>query len=802
MLTLKEPIPLQTAAGRITVHDDFSDRIRENYNLLSVQFTPKDLLLLMSAPPEETEEPPGMTTLVTQNNVSMYQGVSLEVINHIVNRILLTQNTPFTYQDTVYISSMLRKAGITDVSLFMRQVRQLFAQSESINRLTVLYQLYQSRQTAEGKARGTHRHQAASMTQAEGEETTRERYFLHSDIYRRLQTAEIYREVGALLTSTMNTTEQVGTREMRLAEHFRVNSQLRLAELRQHTVDRGKTMTLQYLQNHYESGDLLPAPQNEEQVFSRLAEAVVYNTVEKSLAIALHRGVVTGGLTLDLRQALQQSIDNTVFRFENCYMQAPLNGGITLQRDERSTTQLTQESHLLEQLLNRNEQTQQVQMQLGDMLLQQTQQALSLTMLPPSGGEIGMIELPVEELQETLREQFDRLDQTTRDTLEQYYQQRVREIRQRHGKVSQLQLQQILTETLHTAETVVHDREQTEQANTVSEHSTLAHHAREVLEQIRQMRSTYQSEHSSEQISEVQTEHLVESERQEKSAQRQTVQAETHTLREQLDLIDRRNREMLERVQRARIQEIRQQRSETRQADTGRVINDALRALDHPEQVLGELLAQPVPERPTLQLSPDAQTLLSQADEPTRRMLEAVMQYEADPSAGLPLQLQSATPAAFNAAAAQTEISPEELVHITLPDEAQQTLVHEAAQEVVRHALPQQVVRDVPQANMSPAPLPLVHKTEQHAVSEELLEQLEQQRQTVRQLEQTQVTEKQERVETQQIEQTQRKTVERMSEDVTELINRTLARQLGTISDKVYSQMEKRLRMERIRRGR
>ena len=141
-------------------------------------------------------------------------------------------------------------------------------------------------------------------------------------------------------------------------------------------------------------------------------------------------------------------------------------------------------------------------------------------------------------------------------------------------------------------------------------------------------------------------------------------------------------------------------------------------------------------------------------------------------------------------------------MHITWPEEEQQRLGHEAAQEVVGHAWPQQVGRDVPQADMSPAPLPLVHKTEQHAVSEELLEQLEQQRQTVRQLEQTQVTEKQERVETQQIEQTQRTTVERMSEDVTELINRTLARQLGTISDKVYSQMEKRLRMERVRRGR
>ena len=95
-----------------------------------------------------------------------------------------------------------------------------------------------------------------------------------------------------------------------------------------------------------------------------------------------------------------------------------------------------------------------------------------------------------------------------------------------------------------------------------------------------------------------------------------------------------------------------------------------------------------------------------------------------------------------------------------------------------------------------------MHKTEQRSVDEELIEKLEQQRQTVQQTEQTKVTEQREHIEMQQIEQTQRRTIERTSEDVTELINRTLARQLGTISDKVYSQMEKRLRMERARRGR
>ena len=39
-------------------------------------------------------------------------------------------------------------------------------------------------------------------------------------------------------------------------------------------------------------------------------------------------------------------------------------------------------------------------------------------------------------------------------------------------------------------------------------------------------------------------------------------------------------------------------------------------------------------------------------------------------------------------------------------------------------------------------------------------------------------------------------------EDSTALVNRTLAGQMKTISDQVYRQMEKRLQLERSRRGR
>ena len=744
MLTLKEPIKLQTAASRITVRNDFGDRIRDNYSLLSVQFTPKELLLLMSTPPEEKEEQPGMTTLVTQNKVSMYQGVSLEVVNHIINRILLTQHTPFTYQDTVYISTMLRKAGVTDVSLFMRQIRQLTQQSEQVNRLTALYQLYQNRLPAAVRTGSQTKQAAGQAAQPAGAVSAPERYFLHSEIFRRLQTAAIYREVGALLTSTTSRIDSVSSREMSIAEHFRTSSQLRLAELRQRTVDRDRPMTLQYLSNHYERGDLLPAPENEEQVFSRLAEAVLYNTVEKSLAIALHRGMGGSALTLDLRQALQQSIDNTVFRFENWYTNAPAHGGVTLQQDERQTTQLLQESNLLEQIIHHGGQgVPGATLPGGGRMPQLTQEALSLTLLQQAGGE----------------------------------------------QIEEIAAQQ---------------SEQTEQRRTVEQNKALLRNTREILERMQQSRSTYQTDHIVQQQISEQNEHVLESERQIELTQRQTEQTEMTTLREQLDEIDRLNRERLERAQRVRLEESVRQRVEAPRPDAGRVITDALRALDHPEEVLREVLDQSVPEKNHLQLSPDARALLSQADEPTRRMLEAVMQYEAHPEQGLPEQLHTASLTSFNASVAQAKqpVEPVDIVLAAEPDAVQQHLVHQAAKEVTRH-MQSQAARTSGFGSAEPPPLHFVHKVEQqNAVDEELLEKLEQQRQTVRQLEQTQVTEQHERLETQQIEQTQRRTIERTSEDVTELINRTLARQLGTISDKVYSQMEKRLRMERARRGR
>ena len=96
----------------------------------------------------------------------------------------------------------------------------------------------------------------------------------------------------------------------------------------------------------------------------------------------------------------------------------------------------------------------------------------------------------------------------------------------------------------------------------------------------------------------------------------------------------------------------------------------------------------------------------------------------------------------------------------------------------------------------------MVHKQAASDLSEELLERLEQQRTTTAvRTESSEVVNRQ-NVRRTDLTQTERQIVHTTSEEITDLVNRTLARQMRTISDQVYRQMEKKLQNERARRGR
>ena len=103
---------------------------------------------------------------------------------------------------------------------------------------------------------------------------------------------------------------------------------------------------------------------------------------------------------------------------------------------------------------------------------------------------------------------------------------------------------------------------------------------------------------------------------------------------------------------------------------------------------------------------------------------------------------------------------------------------------------------------LSHPPISMVHRSTESQISEELLQYLTQQNQIGKKT--TEIT----REETQDhqviktaVHQQTHQILEKETEDLTELIQKGVQRQIGTISDQIYTKLEKRLQNEKKRRG-
>ena len=266
--------------------------------------------------------------------------------------------------------------------------------------------------------------------------------------------------------------------------------------------------------------------------------------------------------------------------------------------------------------------------------------------------------------------------------------------------------------------------------------------------------------------------------------------------------ISRRNRERFQQLQGTRAEKIAES---IPMPDQQRTMSDALRSLTSPEAVLKEVLEGSAQmEHRETPLPPEAAAYLAGADEATRSILETVMRYERDGGgAAQEGVIRQANLGEFNAIAAihppqnaevinESQRLQKETVKLTQRADA---VLEQYAEAPARHAAPR------PQG-APPPKVPIIHKQEQSTFSEELLERLEQRQST-----QPVVTESTDIVTHRDIHETEindisTQVVTQTTEDITQLVNRAISKQMNTISDKVYHQMEKRLQTERSRRGR
>ncbi len=325
MLTLKAPIQVHIGQTLTAGAVGFSERILGNYGLLGAHFAPKDLLFLVTAPPELPEETGGMTTLVDQSSTVDVRSVTLDVVNNVVNRILLDGTQHFTYQDQVYITTVLHRLGITDVSQFMQQVRALRVENESIVHMTKLYRegltRIEQRQAAGESAPSLplppHTEEGAAQPPADPRVT------LALAILKRMDTASTVETIRALTHTQSGTVGVLRDRELRLAEQLRMSDSFTLAQLKERVYERPRLQLVQHT-NLYETGGLLDAPQSSEQVLSQAAAAALLSVVDSTIMEVFHRPELRHEQWLELRQALYRTSENTLARFEDYHSRAIL----------------------------------------------------------------------------------------------------------------------------------------------------------------------------------------------------------------------------------------------------------------------------------------------------------------------------------------------------------------------------------------------------------------------------------------------------------------------------------------------
>lgn len=316
MLTMGEPIKLQTAKPMETLGDAFTERITGNYQILEEHMTPSDMLHFIAAPPELYTQEAGMAPLVNHYSMAETQNVSMKLINNVLNRILVSDTYELTYQDRVFVENILNKLGVTDVQEFVRQVSRM---KEETRNTRELLSLYHSDSRILQTLREYQKEEAGKQAMPEAAQEENERtqlYRLQQEVWNRLHTEEIYQEMSELVAVRYGNPVRITRQEMQLGEQTINAEYLTLNRMRRETFAQHQDLTYNMV-NTYEAGDTSLTNENYEQTVSSMIQAVLLNAVSQIYHIRYADFKKHTSNWMWLADVLHVNAQNTFKRFES-----------------------------------------------------------------------------------------------------------------------------------------------------------------------------------------------------------------------------------------------------------------------------------------------------------------------------------------------------------------------------------------------------------------------------------------------------------------------------------------------------
>ena len=843
------------------------ERIQANYNIIGARFEREELLHLVSAPPEVYFEEGGASNIIQNTGINTSQQVKVEIINNLLNRIMMYGTQDFSYQDSVYITNVLHKLGIQNVGFFMEQVKNLMKQENNSVTLEKLYQdnrelltkLFQEQEAQK-------RENTVSGSDKEDQTEDKSIYYLHQDVFNRLQTATIYEEVRSLAQNLYPQSVDVQAKEYLLSEHKKLSREYYRQELK-NTVLGTDTPLLWHRVNVYEEGDEIIEEDNRTTAGEKITSAVLLNlannlytlkkdmidhnnqqwfdfhnalfmtsrdTIERVEAGMNHEELIReqnykqeNQLLLENqmheKELLQKLVDHAgserIRQLQDRYFTSV--DRVLIEKENNATQTYDQESEVRELFHTVENQTQQKQLQIQK-IREQTNRM----------DERFHTDHEHTEHTDFLREQgmrYDHIDheehaythtdmvhrENESDTQEVHtYGNTVRELLNTVEKRSgyrQTEIERIKEQTMHTDELLLAEHDHTEHNDLTREllermenhENTLLRQNGESTEPLRRAEQVLdqpqaasgQQVQVSEQIPPAAMENIVNEQVNIANQQVNIANLEQELLRINEQNIANYNRVMEKAAQK------KQQRISPVRIDKKLAMQEGIKALEkNPEEVIRTFLETPAEAVPQQEIEENA---IYSALPPKLKEIFKQIEEQGSTETSQTVQNQR-TQAAMNLLVRDIqEVSENRTQENVTRQEIEQ---HENRQEELIHRLHENVVRqesEITDRNeKSYDRLRLVHRKQEQQIDEELLESLREERTQNRQtVQNTQIMEQNQIMQEHQINTVTRNVTVEQHQDINELVREGVRKELGTISDRVYNQIERKLQSERKRRG-
>lgn len=312
MLTVKPPIKLRCRFPLETVHKDLSEKIIGNYSLMNNFIRKEELLYVTTQAPEvyfaEGSNISILNDIKNENN----QEIRLDVINHLINRILVSSTENFSYQDSVYISNILRKLGINDVNNFMKQVFKLQEERKENNKLVNIYEEQKELLVNIFNEELKEQKNRKSKDKKDSDEST-VNYYLHQDIFNRLNTKKIYEDIRNYTQGIESKSNKIFNNEMAVSEQISMISNFNLNNLKNEILNRNEPIYY-YHANQYELvEENISDGQTPEE---RITSAILLNLVDQIYSLRINQIEKNVHNWYSVAGALFQTSENTWKRYE------------------------------------------------------------------------------------------------------------------------------------------------------------------------------------------------------------------------------------------------------------------------------------------------------------------------------------------------------------------------------------------------------------------------------------------------------------------------------------------------------